>query len=148
MNICCDNIYCLWPIILIMKIRKLVESKAAFSKNLSTRCVFVLVLYLFCNCIERKLPDYGWNWAIYEIIWKTPKSAFGPNFLKTISWEPSLLLTNGKKQQFCRYCHFKIFQSCFWPPSRLNTWQNLSILSKSVVFNVIRTDRDWGFFFL
>ena len=47
---------------------------------------------------------------------KTPKPARGPHFARRISWEPSLLLTNGKKQQFPTDLYFKIDLSCFRPP--------------------------------
>ena len=44
---------------------------------------------------------------------KTGKSACGSNFVQTISLELNLLLTNGKKQQFCIDFYFQVSLSCF-----------------------------------
>ena len=132
MNICCDNIYCLWPIILIMKIRKLVESKAAFSKNLSTRCVFVLVLYLFCNCIEscQIMIEIGQYTRSYE---KPQNPPLDPIFWRRYLENRVCFWQMVKSSSFVDIATLKYSKVVFDPPSRLNTWQNLSILSKSVV---------------
>ena len=56
------------------------------------------------------------QFSIIKLYRKTQKPAFGPHFARTISWEPSLLLTNGKKQQFRTDLYFKIGLSCFLTP--------------------------------
>ena len=44
-----------------------------------------------------------------------------PELWRNISWEPSLLETNGKKQQFCTDLYFKMSLSCFLTPKNGRT---------------------------
>ena len=92
-------------------------------------CILVLSITIYWKTIQR---DGKWEencqnmlknstFFIIDLYRKIQKSANRPHFVRTISWEPSLLLTNGKKLQFRTDLYFKISLTCFLTLKKVRT---------------------------
>ena len=68
---------------------------------------------------------------IIDLYRKTQKSANGPHFVRTITWEPRLLLTNSKKQQFRTDLYFITLMIS---PFILEANEKMILVLSSVIF--------------